>query len=65
MCFGGAHLPHHLSSGFLPLPNHPHPTPIPNHPRYFDPETVGLDFKGMTADLEAAPDGSIVLLHGE
>lgn len=33
--------------------------------RYFDPETVGLDFKGMTADLEAAPEGSVVVLHGE
>jgi hypothetical protein len=33
--------------------------------RYFDPETVGLDFKGMTADLEAAPEGSLVVLHGE
>jgi len=32
--------------------------------RYFDPETVGLDFKGMTADLEAAPEGSLVVLHG-
>lgn len=32
--------------------------------RYFDPETVGLDFKGMVEDLEAAPDGSVVLLHG-
>ncbi|KAI8473711.1 MAG: aspartate aminotransferase [Monoraphidium minutum] len=32
--------------------------------RYFDPETVGLDYAGMTADLEAAPNGSIILLHG-
>ncbi len=32
--------------------------------RYYDPETVGLDFKGMMADLSAAPDGSVVLLHG-
>jgi aspartate aminotransferase len=32
--------------------------------RYFDPETVGLDFEGMMADLEAAPDGTVVLLHG-
>lgn len=35
------------------------------HDRYFDPETVGLDYKGMMEDLEAAPNGSIVLLHGE
>lgn len=33
--------------------------------RYFDPETVGLDFEGMTADLEAAPEGSIIVLHGK
>lgn len=32
---------------------------------YYDPKTVGLDFEGLTADLEAAPDGSIVVLHGE
>eukprot|EP00199_Chlamydomonas_sp_CCMP681_P000501 CAMPEP_0119108176 /NCGR_PEP_ID=MMETSP1180-20130426/13508_1 /TAXON_ID=3052 ORGANISM="Chlamydomonas cf sp, Strain CCMP681" /NCGR_SAMPLE_ID=MMETSP1180 /ASSEMBLY_ACC=CAM_ASM_000741 /LENGTH=431 /DNA_ID=CAMNT_0007093765 /DNA_START=35 /DNA_END=1330 /DNA_ORIENTATION=+ len=32
--------------------------------RYFDPATVGLDFKGMTEDLSKAPDGSVVLLHG-
>ena len=33
--------------------------------RYFDPKTIGLDFKGMTEDLESAPDGSVVVLHGE
>lgn len=33
--------------------------------RYFDPDTVGLDFKGMMEDITAAPDGSIILLHGE
>ena len=32
--------------------------------RYFDKATIGLDFEGMTADLEAAPDGSVVVLHG-
>ena len=31
---------------------------------YFDPNTTGLDFAGMMADIEAAPDGSIILLHG-
>ncbi|KAG0571050.1 hypothetical protein KC19_6G207800 [Ceratodon purpureus] len=34
------------------------------HYRYFDPKTVGLDFEGMMADIENAPDGSIMLLHG-
>ena len=33
--------------------------------RYFDPETVGLDFAGMLEDIEAAPNGSIILLHGK
>ena len=31
--------------------------------RYFDAATKGLDFAGMVADLEAAPTGSVVLLH--
>lgn len=31
---------------------------------YFDPASIGLDFAGMKADLEAAPDGSVVVLHG-
>lgn len=31
--------------------------------RYFDPATVGLDFKGMMEDIKAAPKGSIILLH--
>ena len=35
------------------------------NPRYYDPETVGLDFKGMMADIEKAADGSVILLHGE
>lgn len=33
--------------------------------RYFDPETVGLDFKGLMEDLTAAPQGSVVVLHGK
>jgi len=32
--------------------------------RYFDPETVGLDFEGMKEDIKAAPKGSIIVLHG-
>ncbi|KAL3132881.1 L-asparaginase 1 [Trebouxia sp. C0009 RCD-2024] len=32
--------------------------------RYFNPETVGLDFEGMCSDIEAAPEGSIIVLHG-
>jgi aspartate/tyrosine/aromatic aminotransferase len=26
---------------------------------------VGLDYKGLMEDLTAAPEGSVVLLHGE
>ena len=33
--------------------------------RYFDPSTVGLDFDGMIDDISGAPNGSIVVLHGE
>ena len=29
-------------------------------PRYFNKDTVGLDFEGMKADIKAAPEGSIV-----
>lgn len=32
--------------------------------RYFDPNTTGLDFAGMMEDIEAVPDGSVILLHG-
>ncbi|KAF9531974.1 aspartate aminotransferase [Crepidotus variabilis] len=31
--------------------------------KYFNKETVGLDFEGLKADLRAAPEGAIVLLH--
>lgn len=31
--------------------------------RYYDPTTCGLDFKGLTQDLQAVPDGSVVLVH--
>jgi aspartate aminotransferase len=31
--------------------------------RYYNKDTIGLDFEGMVADLKSAPEGSIVLLH--
>ena len=31
--------------------------------RYYNKDTIGLDFEGMIADIKAAPEGSIVLLH--
>lgn len=36
--------------------------PIATYP-YFDKNTKGLDFEGMKAALQAAPDRSIILLH--
>jgi len=49
----------------------------PNHPamlahlgipvktyRYFDSDTLGVDFEGMKADLAGARSGDVVLLHG-
>jgi len=31
--------------------------------RYYNKDTIGLDFEGMVADIKAAPKGSIILLH--
>ncbi len=31
--------------------------------KYYNKDTIGLDFEGMAADLKSAPEGSIVLLH--
>ncbi|KAI9768558.1 MAG: aspartate transaminase aat1 [Geoglossum simile] len=31
--------------------------------RYYNKDTISLDFKGMIADIQAAPRGSIFLLH--
>ncbi|GAB4817943.1 hypothetical protein N2152v2_004989 [Parachlorella kessleri] len=32
--------------------------------RYFDKKTVGLDLQGMLEDIQSAPEGSVILLHG-
>jgi aspartate aminotransferase len=31
--------------------------------KYYNKDTIGLDFEGMIADLKAAPSGSLVMLH--
>lgn len=31
--------------------------------RYYNKDTIGLDFEGMVADIKAMPKGSIILLH--
>lgn len=55
---------------FLPNPTWGNHIPIFNDAglktpkyRYYHPETVGLDFEGMCADMRAAPKGSVFLLH--
>lgn len=48
----------------IPNPRLQPSLPLVSRYRYFDPKTVGLDFDGMTEDIKAAPDGSIILLHG-
>ncbi|KAF8581665.1 hypothetical protein K439DRAFT_1414109 [Ramaria rubella] len=72
---GGAfiarHYPHENSKIiYLPKPSWGNHTPIFRDSglevrgyRYFDKDTVGLDFEGLKADLKAAPEKSIVLLH--
>ena len=31
--------------------------------RYYDKNTIGLDFDGMLSDLKAAPEGAVIVLH--
>lgn len=31
--------------------------------RYYNKDTIGLDFEGMVADIKAAPNGSVFLFH--
>ncbi|KAJ6096599.1 aspartate aminotransferase [Penicillium sp. IBT 16267x] len=31
--------------------------------RYYNKDTIGLDFEGLVEDIKAAPNGSIILLH--
>jgi len=31
--------------------------------RYYNKDTIGLDFEGLLADIQAAPENSIILLH--
>ncbi|KAF9270269.1 glutamic oxaloacetic transaminase AAT1 [Marasmius fiardii PR-910] len=70
---GGAFLARHYPHAkviYLPTPSWGNHTPIfrdsgfeVRQYRYFDKKTVGLDFEGLKADLKAAPENSIVLLH--
>ncbi|KAF8641077.1 hypothetical protein AX17_000721 [Amanita inopinata Kibby_2008] len=70
---GGAFLAHHYPYSkiiYLPTPSWGNHTPIFRDSglevrgyRYFDKNTVGLDFEGLKADLYAAPEHAIVLLH--
>jgi len=70
---GGAFLARHYPHSkiiYLPTPSWGNHTPIFRDSglevrgyRYFDKSTVGLDFEGLKADLLAAPENAIVLLH--
>ncbi|KAF9056219.1 aspartate aminotransferase [Panaeolus papilionaceus] len=70
---GGAFLARHYPASkaiYLPVPTWGNHIPLFRDSglevrgyRYFNKETVGLDFDGLKADLQAAPEGSIVLLH--
>ncbi|KAL0580397.1 aspartate transaminase aat1 [Marasmius crinis-equi] len=67
--FLGRHYPH-AKVIYLPTPSWGNHTPIfrdsgleVRQYRYFDKKTVGLDIEGLKADLRAAPEQSIVLLH--
>lgn len=60
----------HAKSIYLPGPTWGNHIPIAKDSglevkqyKYFDKETVGLDFEGMKQDLRNAPNNSIVLLH--
>jgi aspartate aminotransferase len=35
----------------------------PKEYRYWNPKTLGLDLSGMLEDINAAPEGSVILLH--
>lgn len=55
---------------YLPTPSWGNHTPIFKHAgmnvhqyRYYDPNTIGFDFKGAMEDLGKIPERSIVLLH--
>lgn len=67
--FLARHYPHSKTI-YLPVPSWGNHTPVFRDSglevrgyRYFDKNTVGLDFEGLKADLQAAPEQSIVLLH--
>ncbi|KAJ7070979.1 glutamic oxaloacetic transaminase AAT1 [Mycena amicta] len=67
--FLARHYPH-SKVVYLPNPSWGNHTPIfrdsgfeVRQYSYFDPTTIGLNFKGLKADLASAPEHSVVLLH--
>ncbi|TFK77048.1 glutamic oxaloacetic transaminase AAT1 [Pluteus cervinus] len=70
---GGAFLARHYPHSktiYLPVPSWGNHTPVFRDSglevrgyRYYDKNTIGLDFEGLKADLRAAPEHSIILLH--
>lgn len=70
---GGAFLERfypHSKDIYLPTPTWGNHIPIfkdsglnVKHYKYYNKETVGLNFEGMIADIKAAPEKSIIVLH--
>ncbi|KDN53315.1 hypothetical protein K437DRAFT_292488 [Tilletiaria anomala UBC 951] len=70
---GGAFLARHYPYSktiYLPTPSWGNHTPTfkdsgleVKQYRYYNKDTVGLDFNGLIADIKAAPNKSIILLH--
>jgi aspartate aminotransferase len=58
---GALYVPNPTWGNHIPIAEHAGLTV--NKYAYFDPETVGLNFAGMLDDVNAAPDGSVFLLH--
>jgi aspartate aminotransferase len=70
---GGAFLQAHYPGAktiYIPTPSWANHKAVFNHSglkveqyRYYNKDTIGLDFDGLVADIKAMPKGSIVLLH--
>ncbi|KAK1133556.1 Aspartate aminotransferase, mitochondrial [Melipona bicolor] len=73
LCVGGQFFSRYFNGNkeiYLPIPTWGNHTPIftlcglpVKQYRYYDPETCGLDHKGLLENLSKIPDKSIILLH--
>jgi len=60
----------HSKTVYVPTPTWGNHIPIFKHSgldvqhyKYYDPKTIGFDFKGAVSDMSKMPEGSIVVLH--